>query len=201
MNDSGNLLSDGIKHLAASPPEEAPRRIAANLEIAFRRHHLRRKRIRVMKFTAIAALLLLSAVSWMRWRIAPHGGQGSAQVLQSSAPAAHDSTAGAYPAPAMPTPVLPNTAPPRQRTALARQRSFTADHHHSAGGKFIFMPGVDPETPAGSLIVVRVELPTSALGLVGLPASGDSSQDRVLADILMDQDGTPYAIRIANGAD
>jgi hypothetical protein len=199
MNDSDNLLSESLKYLAAAAPEEAPRRIAANLELAFRRHHLRRKGIWVAQFTALAASLLLAAVLWMHWDNPSHGGgQDSMRAGEARQPAAHGPIASASPAVAMPAPS--HIAPSRQHFASMHHHAVIGDNRHSASGKFIFMPGMDQETPTGSLMVVRLELPTSALSLVGLSAIGDSSQDRVLADILIDQDGTPYAIRVPNEA-
>lgn len=191
MNGSDNLLTEGLKYLAAAAPEEAPPLIAANLEFAFRRHHLRQKRIRIAQFTTLAASLLLFALFWMHWRGLPQaGGQHSMRAQETPQPYAHDSVASVSPAPVAPVQSLPRTVPSQNAASL---------HRHSAlGGKFIAIPGMAPETSTGSLMVVRLEMPTSALSLVGLSAAGDSSQDRVLVDILMDQDGTPYSIRIPN---
>lgn len=186
MHDSDSLLDEGLKYLAAAAPEEAPRRIAANLEVAFSRYHFRRKRIRAAQFTALAASLLLSTVLWVYWRNLPLGGRQDSMRVGPAPQAARDSIASSSPGPAISAPPTPRTPPPHQDRAAI------------PGGKFIFMPGVDPETPTGSLMVVRLELPTSALSLVGLLATGDSSQDRVTADILVDEDGTAYAIRVPN---
>jgi hypothetical protein len=195
MNGSDNLLTEGLKYLAAAAPEEAPPRIAANLEFAFRHHHLRQKRIRIAQFATIAASLFF-ALLWMHWRGLPQAGeQHSTQAKETPQPAAHDSIASASPAPVQ---ALPRTVPSHQSAASLHRHSALGDNRQSASGKFMFIPGMAPETSTGSLMVVRLELPTSALSLVGLSAAGDSSQDRVLVDILMDQDGTPYSIRIPN---
>lgn len=67
------------------------------------------------------------------------------------------------------------------------------------GNGFVPLASYDPDMPTGQLMVLRVSLPASSLNLVGLPTSGASDQDRrVVADLLVDEDGTPYAVRFAN---
>ncbi len=44
--------------------------------------------------------------------------------------------------------------------------------------------------------MVRVDLPGRALRLVGYPVSEEIADRRVIADVLLTQDGTPYALRL-----
>lgn len=188
MNGNDNLLSEGLKHLAAMAPEEAPRRITANLQAAYHHHHVVRKRMRALQFMSLAASLLIAILIGVNWRTSPpRAGQSP--------------SAGALPKPATPA-VLLNVSPlPKNNVTPSSFRQRKAGLPSRVAGKFVLIPGADPSIAAGSLVVVRLELPASALGLVGLTNSGDISPDRVLADILVDQDGTPYAIRMANGAE
>jgi hypothetical protein len=62
--------------------------------------------------------------------------------------------------------------------------------------QFVALPGYDPAVPANELHVVRVQLPASALWQMGAPVSPDSGARRVMADFVVSQDGTPYAMRL-----
>ena len=46
------------------------------------------------------------------------------------------------------------------------------------------------------LRVVRVQLPASALWQMGAPLNSDTANRRMLADFVVGQDGTPYAVRL-----
>ena len=62
-------------------------------------------------------------------------------------------------------------------------------------GEFVALPSFDPAIPVDRLQMVRVELPGRALSLVGIPVSEAISEERVVADVLILQDGRPYAVR------
>jgi hypothetical protein len=47
---------------------------------------------------------------------------------------------------------------------------------------------------------VRVTLPRSALPSFGLPITESDGTDRVFADLLVSEDGTPQAIRLVSDA-
>lgn len=73
----------------------------------------------------------------------------------------------------------------------------------SAGGDlsgFVPQPGFDPALPTGKLMVVRVELPASAFEPGAISKSPMVPQTGVPADVLMDEDGTLYAVRLAVSA-
>jgi hypothetical protein len=62
--------------------------------------------------------------------------------------------------------------------------------------EFLALPGYDPAVPADELHVVRVQLPGSALWQMGAPVSPDSGARQFMADFVVSQDGTPYAVRL-----
>ena len=62
--------------------------------------------------------------------------------------------------------------------------------------QFLALPGYDPAVPADELHVVRVQLPGSALWQMGAPVSPDSGARQFMADFVVSQDGTPYAVRL-----
>jgi hypothetical protein len=62
--------------------------------------------------------------------------------------------------------------------------------------QFLALPGYDPGVPADELHVVRVQLPGSALWQMGAPVSPDLGARQFMADFVVSQDGTPYAVRL-----
>jgi hypothetical protein len=58
------------------------------------------------------------------------------------------------------------------------------------------LPGYDPAIPAEELSIVRVRVPANALWQMGAPVSPDSGARKFMADFVVSQDGTPYAVRL-----
>ena len=58
-----------------------------------------------------------------------------------------------------------------------------------------FFPLMDPAPPFERGQLLRVELPASAMQMVGLPVREDRLADPVQADVLMGEEGLPRAIR------
>lgn len=56
----------------------------------------------------------------------------------------------------------------------------------------------DPATAPSELAVVRLELSGADLRLMGAPVAEDLSDRRLLADIVVGNDGTPYAVRLVH---
>jgi hypothetical protein len=46
--------------------------------------------------------------------------------------------------------------------------------------------------------LVRLQMPGSALSLVGMPVRQDAADRQFVADVLLAQDGTPFALRLVN---
>jgi hypothetical protein len=83
----------------------------------------------------------------------------------------------------------------------AKQRSKTQDHSVEAApaitaGDFIALPTFDPAVPVGESRMVRMDLPGSALQLIGYPVDGQLLDRLIVADVLVGEDGLPYAVRL-----
>src|SRR4029077_18715296 len=74
-------LTEALRHLAASSRQGAPMEIGAGLVTAFRRHHTRRRRIRMAGVAVLAACIALiaSLLSMQSHRKAPGTEQAGAQ--------------------------------------------------------------------------------------------------------------------------
>jgi hypothetical protein len=44
--------------------------------------------------------------------------------------------------------------------------------------------------------IVRLEMPASALRMVGFPVSEQIAEQQIVADVAVTQDGTPYALKL-----
>lgn len=192
---SGNPLEDApqdprltraLRGLAASSRQGASGELGAGLAAAFRRHHARRRLVRRVSIGALAACLAL-AIGLILIR-PEHQVPEKANVQQqpSVAPAkAPEVMPVANAVQTSPQPASKYVRPPKasNRTAASRRQ-------------FLALPGYDPAVPADELHVVRVQLPGSALWQMGAPVSPDSGARQFMADFVVSQDGTPYAVRL-----
>ena len=85
------------------------------------------------------------------------------------------------------------TPPSSAGTPILEQASQQAAEVDSDA--FVALPSFDPAAPTDGLEIVRLEMPATVLRLVGFPIREDVSEYRVVADVLLAQDGTPYALR------
>jgi hypothetical protein len=184
---SDSRLTEALRRLAASSREGAPAEVGAGLARAFQRHHTRRRRIRYGGVAALAACIVL--VGGLLSKRSPHKvadnpqahvSAGSAPITQSTRVAVTNTAA---------TPLRPPAA------KRARQKA-AAISSTAARRQFLALPGYDPAVPADELHVVRVQLPASALWQMGAPVSPDSGGRTFMADFVISQDGTPYAVRL-----
>ncbi|MGZ4840976.1 MAG: hypothetical protein ACXV5J_04470 [Candidatus Angelobacter sp.] len=181
-------LTEALQHLAASSRQGAPSGIGAGLATAFRRHHARRRLVRRMSVAAIAAGLALAASLMSVSSRSAH--QAPAKVIvqeqRSGVPAnAPEVSTSAKAVTSTPRPVAKHVKPKATDSNIASSRR-----------QFLALPGYDPAVPADELHVVRVQLPASALWQMGAPVSPDSGARRFMADFVVSQDGTPYAVRL-----
>lgn len=58
------------------------------------------------------------------------------------------------------------------------------------------LPTFDPAVPVGESHMVRMNLSGSALQLMGYPVDGQLLDRHILTDVLVGQDGMPYAVRL-----
>jgi hypothetical protein len=180
-------LSEALRGLAASSRRGAPAEVGAGLATAFRRHHARRRLVRRVSISALAACVAL-AIGLMSsgLRSAHHTPRKTAvrqepNVVRAKAP---EVTISAKAITTSPKAVTKHVKPKAKNNIAASRRQFLA------------LPGYDPAVPADELHVVRVQLPGSALWQMGAPVSPDSGARRFMADFVVSQDGTPYAVRL-----
>ena len=192
---SGNPLGDdpldarlagALRGLAAASRQGAPAEVGAGLVTVFRRHHAGRRMVRRMSIAALAACVALT-IGLITMRSTHHAPtkaivQQQPGVVPVKAPeavtAAKAVTTSSKPAAKQ---VRPSKA---SKSTVAARRQFLA------------LPGYDPAVPADELHVVRVQLPGSALWQMGAPVSPDSGARQFMADFVVSQDGTPYAVRL-----
>ncbi|HZE80042.1 MAG TPA: hypothetical protein VE604_04015 [Candidatus Polarisedimenticolia bacterium] len=180
-----DVLTVALDRLAASSRQGAPPGVGAELATAFRRHHARRRLVRRMSVAALAAcitivagLLSIRSPRQIPTKAQPHevAGSAPAQPVNATSPAAVRAKAV--------HPSVKHAKGKGATTAAASRREFLA------------LPGYDPAVPAEQLSVVRVQLPASALWQMGAPVSPDSGARKFMADFVVAQDGTPYAVRL-----
>ena len=186
-DDAGSdaRLTEALRGLAASSRQGAPAEVGAGLATAFRRHHVRRRLVRRMSVGALVACVAL-AVGLILIRPAHQvPAKANAQQQSGGAPAkAPEATTIAKAAPTLSRPATNHVKPKPKNSIAASRRQFLA------------LPGYDPAVPADELHVVRVQLPGSALWQMGAPVSPDSGARKFMADFVVSQDGTPYAVRL-----
>lgn len=194
LKDAGDArLSDALRGLAASSRQGAPAEVGAGLATAFRRHHARRRLVRRVSIGAIAAGLAVVVGLISFGSRSTH--QTPAKVIVQEQPsgvpekAPEPATAAKTAAKAVPTPMRPVAKRVKPKAANSNFAS-------ASGRQFLALPGYDPAVPADELRVVRVQVPASALWQMGAPVSPDSGARKFMADFVVSQDGTPYAVRL-----
>lgn len=179
-------LSEALRGLAASSRGGAPVEIGAGLATAFRRHHARRRLVRRMSVAALAACLALVAglMSLRSRHEAPVKEIVKEQpsVVPEKAPEAGISAKA--------------TTPERPIKKQATPKSANGNLAVASRREFLALPGYDPAIPTEELSIVRVRVPASALWQMGAPVSPDSGARKFMADFVVSQDGTPYAVRL-----
>ena len=186
IDQSDIKLREALQRMATAADHEAPAALGDSLMHSFRRHHARRRRIRLGAITVVAATVLVAVIVSTR-PAAIRGPQISPQNV-----------AGYESAPPIRS-VQPSVSSSGKRTQVRRKheshRAPTADFNG-----FLALNSYDPGMTTGQLQIVRLELPGADLRLVGAPVSEDLARRRVLADFVVGQDGTPYAVRLVTSS-
>jgi hypothetical protein len=177
-------LTGALRGLAAVSQQGAPAEVGAGLAMAFRRHHARRRLVRRTSIAALAACMALT-IGLMSLRLR-HEARAKEIVKEqpSGAPARVPEIATVGKAVTTSSKGAAKQVKPKSNNIVASRRQFLA------------LPGYDPAVPADELRVVRVQLPGSALWQMGAPVSPDSGARQFMADFVVSQDGTPYAVRL-----
>lgn len=182
-------LTEALRRLAASSQQSAPPKLGAGLLGEFRRHHARRRRIRLASISAVVACLALAvSLVLLHKPLQQQNSQANSPGVTAGTPEKQT------PAPA-PVAVVP---PPTVKTpTLVSSKSKGAKPQTNAASRvFLALPGYDPAVPTDELHVMRVQLPASALWKLGAPVSADAGSRRMTADFVVSQDGTPFAVRL-----
>jgi hypothetical protein len=177
-------LRQALRTLSANAPGEAPPQIGDALTGAFRRHHARRRAIRRAVITAVLVAVLVPAAVILRR-------QPAVPVIETSR----------VPAPVSPSLVRP---PPIQAVASSTKapikrlgtRSSYKKPTVTLHNEFVVLPSSVHAVYGEDLRVIRLEVTGRALQVVGAPVSEAIADHRVLADFVVGQDGTPYAVRL-----
>jgi hypothetical protein len=169
-------LTTALRALATKDgTAEAAPRVERALVDAFRQNRNRGARAPlplrwgIAGVAALAALLLLSVLGLRHLVVSPprhDGGAGSSAMIQ---------------------PATSGTSPARATAASDEEDTEYAD-------SFVTLPFTDES--AGDEIIVRQSVSRSALANFGLPVSEADANDTLVADFVVDEDGTPRAVRI-----
>ena len=198
MNPQRHTLSESLRELAANSPQASPL-LGVRLQQAFARHHAQRRLRKRAVFAVSLAACLAIAVAWLRT------GKLTQDVRNPGPPA--QVAKAPVPQPEIVAPKIERpsmsliaSAPVKPRVR-AKQRSKPRGHSVETApaitaGDFIALPTFDPAVPVGESRMVRMDLPGSALQLIGYPVDGQLLDRRIVADVLVGEDGLPYAVRL-----
>lgn len=178
-------LRRAMRSLSAALPGNAPPEISDALAGAFRRHHARRRAVRRASVAAAIFAVLLPAAVWLT-RL--HQTQPSAAKAPTPASVALPANTASVPAA-----TASGAQPRKQRFHSAAVRRPKAN---APPNDFVALPSSDQIVQGEDLRVIRLELTGRALQMVGAPVSEDIADRRLLADFVVGQDGTPYAVRL-----
>jgi hypothetical protein len=183
---------------------------------AFHRHHRRRRVLRATSvYLAILAVFGVG-VLWFRTHSAPSpiAKQSVAITNTNSRPtgeqekSAEPGVVGTASRQSMqprrlkiPLFAKAGTASSARRSSSSRRRetasqATTAQKNPAIQGLFVALPSFAFCAPDEELRVIRVNMPTSSLRLLGAPIDEESITRRVTTDLLIGSDGTPYAVRL-----
>jgi len=173
----GQSLTTALRSLAAKDGAlGASERVEVALIGAFRQqrgpavHSNRRWQWGLASVAGLAALVLLSVLVLRHPVVSPptHGNGASATPANEDA-----STVSA---------------------ANANSNLPDADSEYATA--FVALPFSGETAPVGDEVVVRESLSPAALANLGLPVSEANAGENVLADFVVDEDGTPRAVRL-----
>jgi hypothetical protein len=188
----GEALDFALRNLAESSARwEASPRIEANLLRELQQAKLAGSRQRVRKQFAIlgaAAAVLLALGIGVHQRITSGARSASQEATNGIGSPATRTTndAGAS-----------GSATPSESASAASASANQADENEYAE-EFVPVPYADDPAALEGGAIVRVTLPRSALASFGLPITESEGTDRVSADLIVSQDGTPQAIRLVS---
>jgi hypothetical protein len=131
----------------------------------------------------LAALVLLSVLVLRHPVVSPptHGNGASATPSTAAVP---------------PEPAAPSQQPDASTVSAANANTNLAEADSEYATAFVALPFTGETSPVGDEVVVRESLSPAALANLGLPVSEANAGENVLADFVVDEDGTPRAVRL-----
>jgi hypothetical protein len=184
-NNSDARLTRALKSLADASAPGAPPEVGDALVGAFRRHHARRRAMRRTALAAAIAAVLLPAAFWLATRR-----PAERTVANPPEPAI---VAPPVQAPAVPVAI---SVVPSPRVKKQHGRGVIK-HTQPAGNDFVVLSSYyDQPVSDEELRIIRLEVNGNALRMVGAPVMEQRENCTVLADFVVGQDGTPYAMRL-----
>jgi hypothetical protein len=187
----GEALDFALRNLAErSARWEASPRIEANLLRKLQQVKLAGSRQRIRKQFAIlgaAAAVLLALGIGVHQRVTSGARTNSVDAAnETGSPTTGTATEAAS-----------GSTTPGESTSAASASANQADENEYAE-EFVPVPYADDPAALEGGAIVRVTLPRSALASFGLPITESEGTDRVSADLIVSQDGTPQAIRLVS---
>jgi hypothetical protein len=193
MTEHDSQLSAMLRRAGANAPQSAPPALGEKLKNEFRQHHIRRRRERNARILLVAACLAVSVMTFLKLR--PRLSQQTSNVA-----AIRETIQTAPPTPANVAVEQPKSNPAQRKSSRKPASSQTRKKPEIATDRFVALPTFDFAIPIDHLELVRVDLPGRDLRLVGFPVSEEIADRRVVADVLLAQDGTPYALRLVQNS-
>jgi hypothetical protein len=195
---NGEALDFALRNLALqSDGSTASRRVEAALLREFQRVKRvgqQRKIYRQLAILSTAAAILLALGLGVHYRIVSKTRNSPPQV-------ASEVTAPAETPVAPATATLPNSS---KAVSAANTQNKPANVNEPDDSEyaeeFVPVPYADDPAALEGGAIVRVTLPRSALASFGLPITESDGTERVSADLVVSQDGTPQAIRLVTQA-
>lgn len=198
VNQSPDKLSQALHELAEASPRSAPPELGVSLKDAFARHHARRQQRKVAFVVALAACLALAIAILRNGKLTPDttAAKKPGQSIQVPNPQAEVAAAISDPVKTETHPAAKPHVSGRKRKQKPPSSEVSGKPITVASGDFVALPTFDPALPVAQSRLLRVELPGPALQLMGYPIDGRLLNRHVLTDLLVGQDGMPYAVRL-----
>lgn len=173
-------LKNALRALAAAMPQEPSADIENRLRLAFRQKgQSRKRRAWIAGSIAVAAL---AATLALLFRVPAQPAGLGAYIVHPAPPVlvAHASK--------------PNARALKAVVKRVKPRPRVEDPPEVAT-KFYALPDADVFAPVEDGMVVRVQLPRSAMRMIGLPVNEERAAERIRADVVLGQDGIARAVR------
>lgn len=186
-NKSEDRLNNALRVLASGTQGGPPETLGEVLTRAFRDHHANRRLVRQMAIVAGVVAVILPSL-WLLKRNDSIGTKGfkahnASRIESQDTSSVRESESFAA-----------ITHPPTTRHTV--KRTETSPIHRPV--EFIALPAYSASARTSDARIVRLQLSGRALRMVGAPISTEDDNRRLLADFVVGQDGTPYAVRLVH---